>query len=249
VDLLIDAGIGSSEIRSAGTSYSSRCIGEHFTSVKQLLSRNCQLQPTTTQAYASSHYHIYPYFVTGYTSTPVTGALVIPRYAADAFSFFAPMYAYFRGSARVYLAGLNSGVGEYLSGMDPMFFKNISTTDYFLATPTTSSMGQNKLVVSGISTDKNAVNSMIPTRDGNVTSVFQQGTYQNQFPVSFVHVWQGEAIDYMGLETSPATSIVVTNPPGSSLGASTVFYRSFTDDFQLSFFIACPPLYYATAAV
>lgn len=246
-ETLVDAGIGASEVKSATTMYSSTCMGEHFTSIKQLLSRNCQLQPLAARTYPGNNYRLYPYFTTGYTSVPITGLLVPQNYAADAFSFFAPMFAYFRGSSRVYVSG--SGGNRLLSGLDPMFFKYYSTAEYLLDVTSISSFGLNRTVTSTVGNDKNAVNSIQPSSETVPNMVFQQGTYQNKYPVSFVHVWQSENIDFMNKETTPATAIAIVNADGASIGSTTTIWRSFTDEFQLSFFIACPPVYNSTSVL
>jgi hypothetical protein len=241
-EVMINAGIGDSKVQPLNTMYSSTCIGEHFTSIKQLLNRVTQVQPRTTQSFAGTQFHVYPYFVTGYTSVPVTGVLQSEGFVADAFSLFAPMFAYFRGSAR-----FCSPNPSFLVGQDPMYYKFASTTTFITDTSAVSGFGRNVNVVDYAAPDKNPVNSVV--RYNELGGMFVQGTYQNQFPVSFVHVWQGDGTNYYTDLTTPATSIVLASPATSTLGNTTTIWRSFCDEFQLSFFIACPPLFVLNAAV
>jgi len=245
-EVIVNAGIGDSKVQPLNTMYSSTCIGEHFTSIKQLLNRICQLQPRQLATWASFQYHFYPYFVTGYTGTATTGALRGELFAADAYSFFAPMYQYFRGSSRVMCNAGNS----LRSGLDPMYYKFASVNTFVSDTAAISGFGRNVVVTDYPAPDKNPVNSIVQTMDNVSLTAFQQGTYQNMYPVSFVHVWQGEGTNYYSDDTTPATSVVLTtNSPTTSFGTNTTFYRSFCDEFQLSFFLACPPLFIASTPV
>jgi len=172
---------------------------------------------------------------------PVTGILTYEKFAADAFSFLAPMYNFYRGSARLMLTGTN---GRISSGMDPCYFKNNSSASYVEDCSGISSFGSPDPVFAGVSSARNPVNSIIPTSDVISTVAFQQGTYQNSFPVSFTNVWQGSGpFDFPNLETNPATAVAFLSADGNQFGPNTTLYRSFTDEFQLSFFIACPPLF------
>jgi len=238
-ETLVNNGIGDSQIKTASTMHSETCIGEHFLSIKQLLNRNCQSQPIGTNTWAGKSYRIYPYFITGITSAPVTGTVVLPSFAADSFSFLAPMFAYFRGSSRILIQGTTSKV---ISGMDPMFFKNYSTSDYLFNSTFFSSFGRNSGVSVNSSFDKQPFNTMQYSNE-NVTAGFQQGTYQNQYPVTFTHVWQGELQDFPSNDTSPATAVAFNTIDDTAFGVNTTLWRSFTDEFQLSFFIACPPVF------
>lgn len=245
-EVLVRDGIGASEIKNQSTLYSSTCIGEHFTSIKQLLNRITQVQPRSVLTFTGTQYHIYPYFVTGYTSVPVTGVLRTESFVADSFSLFAPMYAYFRGSARIQLI---SGT-TVKSGLDPLYYKFAPAATFLTDTSTLSAFGRNIPVLDYPAPDKNPVNSIIRSNDVITSEIFQQGTYQNMYPVSFVHVWQGEGTDYYTDNTTPGTAIVVSAVSlAGTLGTSTVIQRSFCDEFQLSFFLACPPLFISNTAV
>jgi len=243
-DVIVDSGIGDSQVHRQSTMYSSACIGEHFTSIKQLLNRNCQLQPRVTQTYPGSQYHIYPYFVTGYTSVPVTGVIQGEAFVADAFSYFAPMYAYFRGSSRIKMSSTNVTVR---AGLDPNFFKVAGDSNFLFNSTAVSGFGRNTVVVDYPAVDKNPVNTMLSDLDSLLNNVWHQGTYQCMYPVSFVHVWQGDSTNYYADDTTPVTSLCVASVSG--LLSSTIFQRSFCDEFQLSFFLACPPLFVSNAAV
>jgi hypothetical protein len=244
-EVLVKAGVGASKVQPRNTMYSSTCIGEHFLSIKQLLNRLTQVQPRANVTFSGKHYHIYPYFVTGYTSVPTTGVLSAESFVADAFSFFAPMYAYFRGSARIHL----QSASQLRNGIDPMYYKFASVTSFLTDTTATSFFGTNINVVDYPAPDKDPMNTTAIDCEGSSATCFHQGTYQNMYPVSFVHVWQGEGTNYYTDNTTPSTAVVVTSTAQTALGGTSVLQRSFTDDFQLSFFIACPPLFISNVAV
>jgi len=244
-EVVVNDGIGASKVQNLSTMYSERCIGEHFQSIKQLLNRITQSQPRATLTYTGAHYHVYPYYVTGYTSVPVTAVLRAESYVADAFSFLAPMYCYFRGSSRVFWKNGNSLSG----GQDPMFFKNAGGTAFLQDTTSTCSWARNIAVNDTVSIDKNPMNSAVSPNDIVTSFGFYKVPYQNIYPVSFVHVWQGESTDYFSEETTPCSALVLANNVASTAGTTTTLWRSFGDDFQLTFFLACPPLFIANTAL
>jgi hypothetical protein len=242
--LIINNGIGASKKQTCNTLYSSKCIGEHFTSLKQFLNRVSQLQPRVAQTYTGKNYAFYPYAVTGLTSNATTGALVGDDFAADAFSFFAPMYAYFRGNVRI--SWKTSNTVE--SGIAQWFFKNYTSAAYLLDTTSLLSIGSNTVVTANVGLDKSPVQPTVQYDTGASSWTFFRGVYQNIFPVSFVHVWQGQSTNYYDDDTTPGTCIITSSQVNTAFGVNTTLKRSFCDDFQLTFFIACPPLFRTNAA-
>jgi len=132
-------------------------------------------------------------------------------------------------------------------GLILCFFKFASTTSFISDTTALSGLGRNVTVLDYVAPDKNPVTSLILQNETITSYSFVQGTYQNMYPVSFVHVWQGEGTDYFTDDTTPATSIVMAGT--AAWGNTTTINRSFCDEFQLSFFIACPPLFVLNVAV
>jgi len=242
-ETIVNTGIGDSGVKETSTMYSSKSIGEHFLSIKQLLNRNTQLQPRVADAWTGTSYTIYPWFVVGSQLNPTTGALSAENYAADAFSWLAPMYTYFRGKARVLLlsGGIGNGVTTHANTTN--FFKKTTNYGYKVDTSATNPIGRNVLVTDNPGVEKQPFQTPVPS-GAMMSTIFQHVPYYCKFPVSFVNVWQGFGNTGVNLflsdETIPTSAAQFTN--ASTFGGNTTFQRSFSDDFQLCFFLNCPPV-------
>lgn len=236
-EVIINSGIAESQEKETSTLYSKMSIGEHFLSVKQLLNRNSVLQPRGTALTTTfSSLIVYPWFVAGLTNDAVTGLPLQEAFAADAFSLIAPMYNYFRGKSRLQIQcdntnnltvynvpGLTADLGS------TAFYSNIA---YAFGTNTATNLSPSYI--------NTPFQTPVPVGN-NQGYAFQHIPYYNKFPVSFVNVWQGTARNYYTLdETLPSSTAVTTSATGFT---NPVLSRSFADDFQLAFFIGCPPLF------
>jgi len=235
-EVLVDAGIAESKEQGCNTMYSELSIGEHFTSIKQLLNRNSVLQSTTAQTFPSQGVALYPWFVSGVTNTAVTGAAKSGGFIGDPFSVFAPMYNYFRGKARVGL--VTSSNAKIMMSNYPFLMSDSSSTS-FLSTTTTLYGGNLTYAISGSYLNGPAF-TPIPSEENNIP--YLQLPYYAQFPVSYVDVWQGDTTNFFTAdETVPVSTALFVNQ-STALGTTTTLQRSFCDDFQLTFFIGCPAL-------
>lgn len=241
-ETIVSSGIAESAIKSASTMYSQKSIGEHFCSVKQLLNRNAQLQTSVSLTYASTLIGLYPWLVAGISNNATTGVLTRSTFLPDALSIIAPMYNYFRGGARVQVV---SDAPSNLSMMNIPFF-NVDNATEFSTTAAQVALGLNVAPTFTGSPDKTIVPFQTPVPTGShIGSAFLQVPYYNQFPVSFVQTWNGGTVNYFNVdETIPISSAVFTSPV--NFGTTTIIERSYADDFQLSFFIGCPPLLIST---
>jgi len=237
-ETIVHAGIANSAIKKCSTLNSELSVGEHFLSIKQLLNRNSLQQPLVTQTYPNQGVNLYPWFASGITNVPVTGALQFTPFSADIFSFLGPMFQYFRGKPRILFASETQG-NIYASNTSDIFRVGTSTT--YLTT--TNNFGLNSVIAPGL------VSTRLPTQTPiaagtNAGLNYIHVPYYCKFPVSFVQVWSGNNINFFADETQPLSSVTIST--AGAIGATAVFHRSFCDDFQLSFFIGCPGLYLST---
>jgi len=180
----------------------------------------------------------------GFTSNATTGVVVAEDFVADAFSFFAPMYNTFRGNARVMVktsVAIEAGIAQW-------FFKNYTSAAWLIDTTSILAIGSNTVVTNNVGIDKSPVQPTVQFDFGASAYTFFRGIYQNMFPVSFVHVWQGQGTNYYDDDTTPGTAIILSGTTNTAWGANSTIKRSFCDDFQLQFFLACPPLFRSNAA-
>jgi len=238
IETLIKSGIAESKIISASTIFSSYSIGEHFASIKQLLNRDSQLQSITGNAFAVPQISVAPWMGAGVTATPVVGTLRTTGFNGDAFSILAPMYNYFRGKARVALH-YDTTNNDALFNV-PRGFRGITT----LIQTNVLSFGNNTPVLATPSL------SHLPFQTPVMSSLeqgyaYMQVPYYCQFPASFTHVMTGGTTLFYNDETHPISTANFSS--NSAFGGGTTIRRSYCDDFQLSFFIGCPPWYVSTS--
>lgn len=240
-EIMVDAGIADGKIQPCDTNNSKLSIGEHFLSVKQLLNRNSIMNFTTSQTYASLCILLYPWYVAGISNAPTVGTKRTTGVNADAFSLLAPMYNFFRGKARV--AVITDSANNINMANIPYLFKDNTTAPFF--TTSSSAFGQNATYSSTLSYNNNPFQTPVPTGSNNGFA-FQHVPYYNKYPVSFVETWQGDTTNFFTTdETVPLSSALFST--GTNFGGTTTIQRSFCDDFQLTYFIGCPPLYVSTA--
>jgi len=125
-----------------------------------------------------------------------------------------------------------------------MLFVILVVLLFFNSSNTTSIAGIGSL----LSTNARLTNAFQTTLPGSNVAPFVQVPYYSKFPASFVQVWQNDAKTYFNTDkTLPVTNIVFgsgTSGPSTNNG---LLQRSFSDDFQLSFFISCPHLLISNA--
>jgi hypothetical protein len=243
-DQMVQDGIGGSTIPNYHLDKAARSIGESFTSIKQLLNRVTQSQPRVANATPWGSLQVFPWFVNGLTMDQTTGALLGEEFAADAFSFFAPMFLYYRGRADLFIGQQTNQVWQ--SSITPMYNRISSMVNWLVrstGTASTNPLGLNKLVVDYANPDKQPMNTFVPNMNGVSSSyVYHQVPYQARFPISFVDVWAGNTPSYFANDRTISCNIASFNQNASSTAQPNIC-RSFGDDFQLCYFLSCPPLF------
>lgn len=222
--------IGSNAPILNGVDSSSKCIGEHFTSVKQLVNRMTFMNLdsiTVTNATFD------PWFVDNVSLTPVTGALSQPTQGGDLFSYVAKMFMYFRGSARIHVLGTRTAGFFYhcLVRAEPTTFVN-STPRLLVGFGTSNS-------ISTSFSKSSAAGVGIANYNDGITSV--SVPYYCKTPVSFV-IGKNNSSTSTSASTQPIAYLQSTFNNTTASSGNNVFFRSMKDDFQFSFFIGCPPV-------
>jgi hypothetical protein len=232
--------IGGSSDKSQGVYSAEECIGEMFTSIKQLLNRFTQTYfstglPVTT----GNQFGIFPYWTAALYVT-AGGTLTGPNVGGDAFNLYNSMYVFYRGGARVQLQWIGAGQA------------NVSLCPARLVPGTTKVM--DSIAITNASTV-----SLDWRGNGNVQPICGVAPQENGVGVISLRIpYQGK---YRAtLSTTQFDTDVVNNNPTTPYSYATIgalgsqpfnsgytVYRSFTDDFQLSYFIGCPPVFISYA--
>lgn len=219
---------------SSDLTYASRSIGESFTSVRQLLLRLSPILVTTNNVITGpDNARLWPYFIPTYI-LDAGGLPSTSRMWGDAYGFIAPMYAIYRGSMRIKVYGsfqnqptaiitasicadddVDSGINVF-TATGPSFVTafNVGTK----TTPTSCGLG-------------------ITTTDNNVSAPVFKIPYYCKYKFSWITL---DAANPDLIPTQGWHPVSVLNLSVSSTSIN--FARSIDDDFQLSYFIGCPPL-------
>jgi len=230
---LVDEVIGGSSQPPITVGPAEHCVGESFSSIRQLLLRYNQIwakvKPTGTNAR-----YIWPWF-TSVTKLDTTG-IISSNNGGDVFSFLSPMYAFYRGGVRVQIEGQGQ-TQNWSATLDP-------------------SGSDGGLAVTGASTISNggsgavAWNSFPKTTAPNGTVLIQSdrgmlaatAPYYCRTPVSLNYSSTTGLIPNIAgvTEISQARGVITARGPTSWDGTSS--YRSIAEDFQFQYFVGCPPL-------
>jgi len=241
-EVVVKSGIAEGEIRSINTRWSQCSVGEHFLSIKQLLNRLSQcVMSGSNPVNTANSFALFPWFVGMTTINKTTGAISYPQYYGDAYSLLAPMYMFYRGGARVWFSDDVTDKHRNMQNHPTLMAYSGATTPLAINT-TIAGLPNVSItpVVGGSTVPYQGVNC----NDLGVGSVYGEFPYYCRTPVSLVRVFDGvnsgSAI-YASPDCPSSTCVVASGP--TAFGATGILQRSFADDFTLSFFIGCPPLY------
>lgn len=243
-ETLIKSGIADTEIHGLTTLYSKNCIGEHILSVKQMLNRFTQLRAMAVgagQVFNQSFINYFPYFASMMSMT-AGGALDGPIYGGDAMSWIMPMYAYCRGGTRFWI--IQDSASVHISGvcLPDLFIGSNTTYSGIDNTFNGTSIGQITVTPYGTGTRGDVPFQAPINNDLGPGIHVQHIPYYSRYPVSHVYCLDNRVSLATGDPTFPTSAGFFTVNPGASFSASTIIGRSAADDFQLSFFIGCPPV-------
>jgi len=234
---IVDKPIATVSTSSTNTEHSSMCIGEHFLSIKQLLSR---MQTLSFQSAPSGTTMTIAPWSFGVMTLNSSAQVGIGEWEMDAMSIFGPMYAFFRGGMNYSWTNLSSTAAITSTFVPGYFTRNDSTS----ASPHVTSIPANISVQAAASTPVVTTNYWHNT----ATSVndFQNGTaivripYQNRMPVSLLIPQDGFQTTAFAEPSQPSGAVAFSVYGGTT--TSQLIERSAADDFQFSFFLNAPPL-------
>lgn len=243
-DTIIKGGIGGSKTETLTLSPSIQSVGEHFTSLKQLLNRLSPVVFPGLYPLAGDTAAVWPYFSGEVAMNTTTGALIQPIGFSDAFSMFYNMFAYYRGGVRISISPNN----DHLTTNQIPQSTQISLVPYNYPFPTNqvigtaggNNMGKRAvLAFGGASGVVNLCPSATET-DYGIGMFSAKVPYHSRTPISLC-----ATANTTVLQTPDAPiSVVNFSSPTSETDVfnRSTLYRSTMDDFQFEFFVGCPPI-------
>lgn len=236
-DTLISGGIGGSRAQQLSIMPSEQCMGEHFTSIKQLLNRLSQSFQTTGTGFSSSQLAVWPYYSGEFGIDPTTGAITSPLLFGDALSLMMPCYAYMRGGVRVSFSPNNSGVTPLNANVSlvPFGFPNSNQ----VVGPTGYRLG-NRAAIAPLSFTWPQCASTTET-DFGMGMVSAKVPYQSRTPVMLCATAPVSCRNTSVDASRSCVSFGCFNT-SDNFTTNSSLYRSCCDDFQLHYFVGCPPI-------
>jgi len=232
-----DAGI----IKKHNVKYSGMSTGELPMNVKQFLSRSNQVvfktQPGTVDGFA-----VWPWHNTLMSSTITTGTLIGPPVGPDLYSIFANMYAFYRGGVNITVKTTGAEAATYgrhavVAGTLIPFIPIVNSQPYINPVGVTGEGGTNDYL-----TAATAFSGLQGTAlsNANIGLASFKVPYFTKTKCSLVTRQVGNG-GYISTDVSqPTVRLSVTSSGGFN---HFTCLRSFADDFQLSYFIGCPPIF------
>lgn len=223
--------------------HSSLCIGEHFSSIKQLINRYSQFWCSISSPGNSPDVQIWPWAVGNTYLT--AGGIITNGFVGDPMSYFSHMYVFRRGSVRVGI--LSSSATAFIKSVlsimttTSSYFGNTSKILGFLPFYTTSTGGPTNY----------ATGSLHVRMSGNAGTLLNEGVYATEYfhvpyycatRVSMAYVDASNNIS--SRNDQPFSGLMVSYP---SNVAQMNLTRSGGDDFQFSYFLSAPPVYISAA--
>jgi len=218
-------------VPSENTHYAETSIGEKFLSIKQLLNRPSRFFRRVSGN--ETNFVMWPWFRTVTTINTSSGGLVTPNTGGDLFCRLSQMYMYLHGGAKLVIS---------TDGVKPIYIRNIVDQTPTLAQPLTYYGTSTDYVSPGISTNfdtaANSFNNSIVIQEANAHQVVLELPYYANMNCTLMLNSNGQ------VDTIPTD---ISNPQSQiqyiqSDATVTAFFRSFPDEFQLSFFIGAPPV-------
>lgn len=240
---LLKTASGNLKGKPLSVAFSEMSVGEHFTSVKQLVSRYSPVvfSQTSYQVGSGDILYYWPFHNSVASMTPVTGVFTVGDFGPDTISFFSQWYAFYRGAINVMPSCNNS------------FWASVSTQ------PNSTSILQrsnDKGYLFGSTGVGNP--AWAPSRLGfyNGVNVASSGTvaayrvpyycrtHCSQVVSSVTSGRSSALLDSNPISTLSLATTTVTSADGGFIQA---LARSTADDFQFSYFMGTVPILVAYA--
>jgi hypothetical protein len=209
------------------------CIGEMFSSVRQLLARYNQVW--FISALSGTALQIWPYF-TSVEKLDATLGLTGASPGGDIFSFMSPMYAFYRGGMRVAINN-EALTGNFLATLDS---SALQAGGSWFGAPTLSN--GSSAPVNWRNFPTTTVPNGTAVTDAGIGLVSVSVPYYCRTPVSMNCPSTTGTVPLVSgaLDISQATTAVTLK--GLTDASKTCIYRSIAEDFQFQYFVGCPPL-------
>lgn len=229
--------IGDQSTEMHETMHAGRCVGERVLSIKSLLNRLSPIMGfgSTWSFSTLKTFVLRPWFVPACELVTGTGAIRQCSVGTDIFSFLAPMYAFYRGGMRVALYDMTNTANIIYSGNYPG--PQLDSGTQPIATNTTvfnNKYANNSTVYN---TAQNWPMEPVNTTE-TVSKTIQNLPYYSRYPFSLVTYYN--SVDTPSVDRSSSKSNLCVT--ATTAFTDVALQRSCLDDFQLMFFIGCPPL-------
>lgn len=240
--VVLDEVVGNYEDMSIGYECAKTCIGEQFSSIKQLLSRYTPLVTASTiTCNANGYAGMYPFALSALSINPTTGVNVQPYIMGDALSNFAGGFAFYRGSVNILVTGNASfqvPVATILPGpansSTTLILDNSTNYDTAL-----TNVGDPTVVGKYLGQD-----TAVQVFDVNVAGFEVNIPYYNRVHMTRVDLVSQEVTCRAALDDPNSYLVYGWN---ASAANTHKIYRSCGDEFQLAYFLGFPPLYVSNA--
>jgi hypothetical protein len=234
-NMIVSKPIGNSKPGTFSSKFAEASIGEMFRSVKQITNRANVI--ARTQAWGITPNTGFSYWPWSFTcGLNFTSALVHPISGYDSTSYIALMYAYFKGGATAHWSYDSEYAVESISVQN--------TTQNF---STVTTVGTALSVVAG----RDIINFGYQNNSSASGHVFLSGAVNGGSSASIPYYattrFSTVIPDYIG---NPSIQLQLGDAPVVRLNVSSTsdatgltLFRSMNDDFQLAYFVGCPPIY------
>lgn len=239
---VVNEGVGKEPIMSFQNEFAQQSQGEMFMSLKQLLNRNSQLSIVTWPSSATTLAY-WPWSQAVLYQAATTGTLSGSLVGGTVYDIFAPLYAFFRGSARVVMQtaysdvsnqGRNNSVTAYLQMKDVL-----QTTANVPVIDIGNTLEGAQSQINWVSSSSISGCQGYALSNAGVGLVSVTVPYHCRTKCS-LNLRQTVVSDIPLDKSQPIPQVQFKSIQGFSSFAA---YRSFSDEFQLSYFVGCPPVY------
>lgn len=237
--------IGGDPVHTLDTLTSELSIGEHFMSIKQLLSRYNLVNSSTAisgSVLTNSSLTYWPYHTNVTSLYPGTGTLNNQAIGGDAYTYLSPMYAFYRGGMRVMVNPVTTGNAIAVM-CDPLKYPSGAPCVGVTFTPGSGYFGNSNWPLVGNSAPYSCG---LALSDGVLGEYYQVPYYAPthcSLNVQTVNVTPLPAINACPVDFSQSRGNITIVPIGGTLDLTKLsMFRACADDFQFMYFIGTVPV-------
>lgn len=241
--------IGGSSVNSDGGLASGLCIGEHSTSLLQLMKRYIRMSSSASLS-AQNKFRIYPFLWCGFYSTGVVSAGSEGPVHFDYLNTFAGCYAHSRGGVRYRIvcdpvSESDVSAGSMLSCLEPHNASSQSPLSLSTATANDSlGLPSNQQPAGTLNNPLNSFDTAYAAGTG-VTVPMYSRTFARLNRISYANsVSTSSPNTPLGPLNSPDVAMyaLAITSTSTAFGSATSIYRCASDDFHFSFWLGVPPM-------